>query len=147
MRNLRPYGCSIAFAFVLAAMLVLVAEFSLAQAPQPDTQAIELKARELLSKLTFEEKIKPIGGVDSMFTNTAPSINFPPLKMSDASAGVRAWGPPMPTSVVCRRPLAGTQSLPGSRASCSAWIPTLVASTSFWDQHQHCPRLGWWSQP
>jgi beta-glucosidase len=80
-------------AFVLAAVLALVPGISLAQAPQPDSPAIEAKAHELLSKLTLEEKIKLIGGVDGMFTNAAPSIHLPRFKMSDASVGVRTWGP------------------------------------------------------
>ena len=46
-----------------------------------------------MAKLTLEEKIKLIGGVDSMFTNAIPSISLPRLKMSDASVGVRTWGP------------------------------------------------------
>ena len=44
-------------------------------------------------KLTLEEKIQLIGGVDSMFTNPIPSIDLPRFKMSDASVGVRTWGP------------------------------------------------------
>lgn len=64
-----------------------------AQAPQPDSPAIEAKAHEMLSKLTLEEKIKLIGGVDSMYTNAMPSIDLPRFKMSDASVGVRTWGP------------------------------------------------------
>ncbi len=64
-----------------------------AQAPAPVSPAIDTKAHELLSKLTLEQKILLIGGVDSMFTNAVPSIGLPRLKMSDASVGVRTWGP------------------------------------------------------
>ncbi|HVZ82236.1 MAG TPA: glycoside hydrolase family 3 C-terminal domain-containing protein [Terracidiphilus sp.] len=64
-----------------------------AQAPVPDSPAIEARAHELLGKLTLEQKIKLIGGVDGMFTNALPSIDLPRLKMSDASVGVRTWGP------------------------------------------------------
>jgi beta-glucosidase len=66
---------------------------AIAQAPAPDSPAIETKAQAMLSKLTLEEKIKLIGGVDSMFTNAIPSIDLPRFKMSDASVGVRTWGP------------------------------------------------------
>ncbi len=86
----RPVSLS---AFVLAAVLAFVPGIAQAQAPQPDSPAIETKAREMLSKLSLEEKIKLIGGVDSMFTNAVPSINLPRFKMSDASVGVRTWGP------------------------------------------------------
>jgi beta-glucosidase len=64
-----------------------------AQAPGPDSPAIEARAHEMLSKLTLEQKIELIGGVDGMFTNALPSIGLPRLKMSDASVGVRTWGP------------------------------------------------------
>lgn len=64
-----------------------------AQAPVPDSPEIEAKAQAMLSKLTLEQKIQLLGGVDSMYTNALPSINLPRFKMSDASVGVRTWGP------------------------------------------------------
>jgi beta-glucosidase len=69
------------------------ASHAIAQAPAPDSSAIDAKAQALLAKLTLEQKIQLIGGVDSMFTNAIPSINLPRFKMSDASVGVRTWGP------------------------------------------------------
>ena len=76
----------------------MIALFSLAvdasaQAPQPDSSAIDSRAHEMLSKLTLEQKIELIGGVDGMFTHAEPVISLPRLKMSDASVGVRTWGP------------------------------------------------------
>ena len=47
----------------------------------------------MVTKLTLEQKIELIGGVDNMFTNASPAIGLPRLKMSDASVGVRTWGP------------------------------------------------------
>ncbi len=64
-----------------------------AQAPRADSPEIEAQAKSMLSKLTLEQKIKLIGGIDDMFTNAIPAINLPRLKMSDASVGVRTWGP------------------------------------------------------
>ena len=64
-----------------------------AQAPAPDSPAIETKARELLAKLTLEQKIELIAGVDGMFTHAESSIDLPRFKTSDASVGVRSWGP------------------------------------------------------
>jgi beta-glucosidase len=69
------------------------AGFGVAQAPVADSAAIETKAQSLLAKLTLEQKIELIGGIDSMFTHAEPSIGLPRLKMSDASVGVRTWGP------------------------------------------------------
>ncbi len=47
----------------------------------------------MLAKLTLNQKIKLIGGVDSMFTHAMPQIGLPRLKMSDGPVGVRVWGP------------------------------------------------------
>lgn len=80
------------FVAAIFALLSAVATVR-AQAPVPDSAAIETKAHELLGKLTLEQKIELIGGVDSMFTHAEPVINLPRLKMSDASVGVRTWGP------------------------------------------------------
>ena len=63
------------------------------QTPAPDSPEIEAKAKSLLAKLTLEQKILLIGGVDGMFTNAIPAIDLPRFKMSDASVGVRTWGP------------------------------------------------------
>ena len=81
------------FAFALFASLLCLSAFATAQAPTPDSTAIEAKAKELLSKLTLEQKIQLIGGVNDMFTNPIPTINLPRFKMSDASVGVRTFGP------------------------------------------------------
>ncbi|MDR3792435.1 MAG: glycoside hydrolase family 3 C-terminal domain-containing protein [Terracidiphilus sp.] len=93
MKKHRLHPLEFLLAFVLAVLSTLAPALFAAQAPVPDSPAIEAKAHELLSKLTLEEKIKLIGGVDSMFTNAAPSINLPRFKMSDASVGIRTWGP------------------------------------------------------
>ena len=81
-------GAACGIAVALGGTLV-----ALAQAPVPDSPAIDAKAHDMLSKLTLEQKIELIGGVDGMFTNALPSIDLPRLKMSDASVGVRTWGP------------------------------------------------------
>jgi beta-glucosidase len=78
---------------VLLACFPFLAAYANAQAPLPDSPAIEAKAQALLAKLTLEQKIQLIGGIDSMFTNAIPSIDLPRFKMSDASVGVRTWGP------------------------------------------------------
>jgi beta-glucosidase len=77
----------------LLATLSLCAASCPAQAPKPDSPDIEARAHAMLAKLTLEQKIELIGGVDEMFTHAQPAINLPRLKMSDASVGVRTWGP------------------------------------------------------
>jgi beta-glucosidase len=77
----------------LACLLLGGALVASAQAPTPDSPALEAKAHAMVAKLTLEQKIELLGGVDGMFTHAAPSIGLPRLKMSDASLGVRTWGP------------------------------------------------------
>jgi beta-glucosidase len=75
-------------------VLVLAAAVSAnAQAPVPDSPAIEVQAHALVAKLTLEQKIELLGGVDWMYTRAMPAINLPRFKMSDGPLGVRTWGP------------------------------------------------------
>src|ERR1035437_6199645 len=82
------------FRFVLAGSSVLLlsglgmaARPALAQAPVADSAAIEAKAHQLLAKLTLEQKVELLGGVDGMFTQAVPSIGLPRFKMSDGPVG------------------------------------------------------------
>jgi len=85
-----------------------------AQAPVPDSPAIEAKARAMLAKLTLEQKIELLGGVDDMYTRPMPSISLPRFKMSDASVGVRTWGP--------------TTAYAGGVALAATWDPDFARS-------------------
>jgi beta-glucosidase len=80
---------------MLSALLgcVLLGGMAAAQAPVPDSPAIEAEAHALLNKMTLEQKIELLGGVDSLYTRAMPSIGLSRFKMSDASVGVNAWGP------------------------------------------------------
>jgi len=104
---------------VLAASLPLL-QFSVlasvlpasAQAPAPDSPAIEAKAHALVAKLTLEQKIDLLGGEDNMFTRAVPAIDLPRFKMSDGPVGVRTWGP--------------TTSYAGGAALAASWDPELA---------------------
>jgi beta-glucosidase len=63
------------------------------QAPAPDSPTIEAQAHAMVAKLTLEQKVELLGGVENMFTRPMPAIELPRFKMSDASVGVRTWGP------------------------------------------------------
>ena len=66
----------------------------------------------MVSKLTLEQKIELLGGVDNMFTRPMPVIGPPRFKMSDASLGVRTWGP--------------TTAYAGGVALAASWDPELA---------------------
>jgi beta-glucosidase len=91
MKNLKS-NTSLFCAIVLAFLGLAPARIG-AQAPVPDSPAIEAKAKAMLAKLSLEQKIELLGGVDNMYTRPMPVIDLPRFKMSDASVGVRTWGP------------------------------------------------------
>ncbi len=100
MRNLNPcpskISLTIVSSFLLSMLLLCVAGFAnaaYAQAPVPDSPAIEARAHAMLAKLTLAQKIELLGGADWMDTHAEPSIGLPQLKMSDGPVGVRTWGP------------------------------------------------------
>ena len=65
-------------------------------AAQPNLSPAEVdrRADDLLAKLTLEEKIYLLGSsANGLHTRGMPKIGLPSLKESDASIGVRTWGP------------------------------------------------------
>lgn len=77
--------------FLLAGVCLAATAAAVAQAPLPDSPAIEARAHAMLDKLTLQQKIELLGGAQG--TVAMPSIGLPQLKMSDASLGLRAWAP------------------------------------------------------
>ena len=78
----------------------------------PDSPAIEQRVDAMIAKLTLEQKLELIGGVDSMFIRAEPAAGFPMLKMSDGPEGVRTWGP--------------DTAYAGGIALAAAWDPSLA---------------------
>ncbi len=96
MKNSRNHATQPFILVAVACLLTMPLGCTLtafAQAPAPDSPQIEARAHALLAKLTLDEKIKLLGGVDGMFTQAVSAIDLPRFKMSDASVGVRTWGP------------------------------------------------------
>jgi beta-glucosidase len=63
------------------------------QTAPPSQAATEARVDSMLKKLTLEQKIDLLGGVDSFYIRAIPSIGFPRLRMSDGPLGVRSYGP------------------------------------------------------
>lgn len=77
-------------ALVLLSALMPCAE---AQAPAPDTPALEARIAEMMSHMTREDKLRLLDGENGFYTHAVPDIHLPALKMSDGPMGVRTWGP------------------------------------------------------
>ncbi len=95
MKSLRKPSLVSTFYLVLAFLSPVF--FALlradAQAPVPDSPAIEAQAHALVARLTLKQKIELMGGSDGMYTTPLPAISLPSFKMSDGPVGVRTWGP------------------------------------------------------
>ena len=75
--------------FVAVALLVGVALMS---AQSRFTPAVEAKVDELMGKMTLDEKLTLIGGLDWMHTSGVPRLGIQPMKMSDGPQGLGTHG-------------------------------------------------------
>ena len=96
----------------LLTFLLCCAGSAPAQAPAPDSPALEAQAHALVAKLTLEQKIELLGGEDSMFTRAVPAIGLPRFKMSDGPVGIKTWGP--------------STAFAGGAALAASWDPALA---------------------
>jgi beta-glucosidase len=75
-------------------LLALSPSCGRAQARQrPSSAEIEKRVEALLGKLTLEEKMTLIGGIDDFYTGPVPRVGIPSLRMSDGPTGVHDYGP------------------------------------------------------
>jgi beta-glucosidase len=95
------------------ALSLLVAAPTAAQSPAPDpAPGIERRVEFILARMTIEEKIDLVGGVDDFFIRGVERLGLPRLKMADGPAGVRNFGP--------------ATAMPGGIALAATWNPALV---------------------
>lgn len=78
----------------------------------PSSADVEKRVDAILSKMTLEEKIDYIGGVNGFYIRAIPRLGLPALKMSDGPIGVRNYGP--------------STALAGGVALAASWDPALV---------------------
>ena len=79
------------FGVVVAVFVVAIAAF--AQNTTPAPADIESRVESILSKMTLDEKIDLISGVDSFYIRGVPRLGVPRIKMADGPIGVRNYGP------------------------------------------------------
>jgi beta-glucosidase len=71
-------------------LVLLLAALASAQTTPSDSES---RVEAIVSKMTLEEKIDLLGGVDGFFTRGVPRLNVPRFKMADGPFGVRNFGP------------------------------------------------------
>ncbi|MDR3653399.1 MAG: glycoside hydrolase family 3 C-terminal domain-containing protein [Paludibacter sp.] len=74
-------------------LVILSLTFALnAQVYKDSTAPVESRVSDLVSRMTLEEKINFINGVNWMYTYPIARLGIPSFKMSDGPVGVRTWG-------------------------------------------------------
>src|SRR5437660_3001226 len=79
--------------YLSCAALLLLASLSLAQAPSSPSPEIEQKVNAILSKMTLEQKVDILGGINTFDVRGYPELGLPLLHTADGPIGVRNDGP------------------------------------------------------
>jgi beta-glucosidase len=79
--------------FYLIMIPLLLAGFAVAQAGSSQPTEAESRVDKILKRMTLQEKIDLLGGVDGFFVRGVPRLGVPRLKMADGPVGVRNFGP------------------------------------------------------
>ncbi|MGB6545318.1 MAG: glycoside hydrolase family 3 C-terminal domain-containing protein [Candidatus Acidiferrales bacterium] len=77
----------------MAAVFLLAVAAAFAQNAAPTPADIESRVDSILGKMTLDEKIDLISGVDDFYVRGVPRLGVPRLKMADGPIGVRNYGP------------------------------------------------------
>src|SRR5437016_166723 len=82
--------------FSLFGFLLAVAPIAAQTSATQSTTQIEQRVDSILSRMTLQQKIDMLGGVDDFYIRDFPDLNLPRLKMADGPLGVPNYGPPTP---------------------------------------------------
>jgi beta-glucosidase len=81
-------------AFLLVSVIFIGSTALLSQKPAaPGPAEIEARVDAILNRLTLEQKLDLIGGVDGFYIRAIPEAGLPRLRMADGPLGVRNFGP------------------------------------------------------
>jgi beta-glucosidase len=100
-----------------------------ATAPYKNTKLpVEERIRDLLGRMTVEEKVSLLSGANWMQTVAIPRLGIPSIKMADGPAGIRSWyGPSALTSAANSKfpPITST-AFPSGIALGATWDPAMA---------------------
>ncbi len=90
----KAASCVLFLSLLLNSFLPALGQQAAAPASSSPSQAeVERRVESILARMTLEEKIDYIGGVNDFFIRGIERLGLPPLKMADGPAGVRNFGP------------------------------------------------------
>lgn len=115
--------------FALVLILIFVTQSGIAQI-QTNSE-VESRVDSILSKMTLDEKLEIIGGINDFFTRSNPRLGIPSLKMSDGPMGVHDYGLTTAYPAGIALALRGTATLPTGWAFPWAKTRAHAAFTSF----------------
>jgi beta-glucosidase len=78
---------------VVLSFVLLWTSYAVAQSASSRTDDVDQRADAILSRMTLEEKIDMLGGINDMFIRPLPRLGLPSFKMADGPLGVRNYGP------------------------------------------------------
>jgi len=79
--------------FYSCALLLSFCALTFSQAPKPDSPEIEKRVDAILGKMTLEQKIDLIGGINIFDVRGYLELGIPTLRTADGPVGVRNDGP------------------------------------------------------
>jgi beta-glucosidase len=86
----KLYSTVMALCFLISTFIPVPAQSLSSASPSAE---IERRVESILSRMTLEEKIDLLGGVDGFFIRDFPRLGLPRMKMADGPIGVRNFGP------------------------------------------------------
>jgi beta-glucosidase len=78
---------------VVIVALAVAIHLTAAQTERPSPPNVEPRVNALLERMTLEEKITLIGGMNDLYTRPLPRLGIRSLRMSDGPMGVHDYGP------------------------------------------------------
>jgi len=78
---------------LISAVLLLLVSLCLAQGPSPASPEIEQKVNAILGKMTLEQKIDLLAGINIFDVRGYPDLGLPLLHTADGPIGIRNDGP------------------------------------------------------